>query len=691
VPPERRNHRKARRESLAICAATLFVVAAGILGLWITSANSLREDFRHNLISLARTAAAQVDPQLHNSIRRPEQRNGPDYTRAVAPLRRMRAAVPDIHYIYTLAWDGSELRFVLDAAEPGHHGPNGIDDQAGVWELYRQTDPDNRRATLKGRGVGPAWATPRPVVDSWGTFMSGWAPIVDASGRQIAWAGVDVDAKIYVARLAAARRWAFIGLAPAGLLIGLLAVGYFHVRLRGLDDAQSALDAAWRDKLTGLANRALFTQHLERAVARVQAGEQELFAVLFLDFDRFKLVNDTLGHEAGDELLRQIAQRLQGELRAMEKFPESGSRNLVSRFGGDEFLILINDLRCVADASAIADRLLTVLAPVYRVAGTEVHSSASIGIFSSDLGTASPATIVRNADVAMYEAKRAGRACSVIFNEAMHTRLARRVAIETSLRRAIGTAEISLVYQPIVDLNTGQMASAEALVRWRHPTMGDISPTEFIPIAEDCGLIVPLGEWVLKEACHAMALWRRQSPQRAPRTVNVNQSWNEIALGRTLLEKIRRTLEITGLPAHCLQLEVTEREVIQHPGAALALFNDLHQLGVHLAMDDFGTCSSSLALLRDFPFDTIKIDPSFLNDLATSQDVLAVARATIALIGNLGMASLAEGVEERAHVAILQSLGCRFAQGFLFGRPVAAPRLLDCIAANDSTVRKLTA
>jgi diguanylate cyclase (GGDEF)-like protein len=663
---------RARRETLVVSAAMLVVVGAGILGMWVSARNSTEDNFRHYLINLARTAAAQVDPQLHQLIRRPEQRNGPDYMRVVEPLRRMRTAVPDIHYIYTLVKDGPDLRFVLDAADPGHIRPDGIDDQAGVWQRYGETD-----ITMV---AGQAGASTEPFTDAWGRFMSGWAPIGDASGKEIAWVGVDVDADVYVSRLAAAQRWAFLGLVPAGLLITLLGIAYYRVRLRGLEDAQTAIDAAWRDKLTGLANRALFTQHLERAVARVHAGEQQLFAVMFLDFDRFKLVNDTLGHEAGDELLRQIAQRLRGELRTTDNLLEGDHGNLVSRFGGDEFLILINDLHSAADASRIAERLLNALAPVYRVLGTEVHSTASIGIVSSDLGLTSPETVLRNADVAMYEAKRAGRACSVLFNEAMHTRLSRHVSIETSLRRAIGTSEISLVYQPIVDLRSGQMVSAEALVRWNHPTMGNIPPSEFIPIAEDSGLIVPLGEWVMNEACQAMAQWRRQDPKRAPRTISVNQSRTELALGQRLLENVDRILANAQLPAHCLQLEVTEREVMLHPDASLALFNELHQLGIHLAMDDFGTGTSSLALLRDFPFDTVKIDRSFLTNLSVNEHVLAVVRATITLIENLGMSSLAEGVEELAQAEILRSLGCRSAQGYLFSRPVAAAKLLEYTA-----------
>jgi predicted signal transduction protein with EAL and GGDEF domain len=355
--------------------------------------------------------------------------------------------------------------------------------------------------------------------------------------------------------------------------------------------------------------------------------------------------------------------------------------NVVSRFGGDEFLILINDLRSPTDATSIAERLIDALAPAYDLHGSEVHSSASIGIITSDQCKSNAEEVVRNADVAMYEAKRAGRACSVVFNEAMQTRLSRHVTIENNLRRALGTSELYLVYQPIVDLSTGKMVSVEALLRWNHPTLGQITPTEFIPIAEESGLIVALGQWVQNEACRAMAAWREHDPLRAPRTISVNISRAELAMGPQLLEQVRTTLERVGLPARCLQLEVTEREVMHQPEEALALLLELQTLGVQLAMDDFGTGTSSLGCLRNYPFNTVKIDRSFVQDLTSSPDVLAVIHATIHLVENLGMASLAEGVEESAQVAVLLSLGCRYAQGYFFSSPVAADLLLDAVGS----------
>jgi EAL domain-containing protein (putative c-di-GMP-specific phosphodiesterase class I) len=314
-----------------------------------------------------------------------------------------------------------------------------------------------------------------------------------------------------------------------------------------------------------------------------------------------------------------------------------------------------------------------------------LRSTASVGIVTSDKAYTSAEDVLRNADVAMYEAKRSGRGRSAIFDEAMHARIARNVTIERGLEKAIGTDELSLVYQPIIELESGRMISAEALVRWNHPELGAVSPSEFIPIAEEMGAIAALGRWVLKEACRAFASWRGIDELRAPRTISVNISRAELALGTRLLDYLLATLQGSGLPPTCLQLEVTEREVMKNPEASSELMRELRSLGVGLAMDDFGTGTSSLRFLRDYPFSTIKIDRSFIKDLNTGADVLAVMHATIRLIENLGMTSLAEGVEEASQLAILQSLGCRYAQGYLFGRPVPADQLLAAVGTGVDT------
>jgi diguanylate cyclase (GGDEF)-like protein/PAS domain S-box-containing protein len=701
APDGRSGHRlPALRQTLSAALVSLLLAGVLTFSLWDAATEFIRGNYHRYLITLAQTAARFVDPQLHSAVLRAGRRSGPDYARAVEPLRRIRTAVSDIEYIYTAVRDGGGVRFVLDSADPGGRLREGIDDQGTLSEVHEAGDRTVRIALGDGRKAGETAVSAEPYFDQGRAVMTASAPIVDSAGRPVGAVGVDVDASAYVAQLAAARNWAMAVFALASLLVALLGLSSYHGRLRnraqpaepgiaisaderrrlrsimegthvgtwqwddatGLtlsdsDDRWAAMtgyrpeelgrlisgkwqslvhpedesrleesiarirampgatfaeefrvkharghwvwiaargevlerhhegrplrtvgiyedvserkhaeqalkdserrfrslfelapvgfslndlqtgrflhvndallastgytreeflqmhvwditptayaatditqintlertdqygpyekeyrrkdgstypvlisgirmtdasgraviwsiaqdisrrkakelelaEAATRDKLTGLANRALFMESLKAATDRVRSGKQPLFAVLFLDFDRFKHVNDTLGHESGDELLRQIAARLNGVLRTADT-TEVQNGNLVCRFGGDEFLILINDLRSGDDAFRIAERLLNALAPAYRIFEREVHSSASMGIVTSEQCLTSAEDVLRSADVAMYEAKRAGRARAVLFNEAMHSRLTRDVSIETSLRRAI--------------------------------------------------------------------------------------------------------------------------------------------------------------------------------------------------------------------------------------------------------------
>ncbi|MET0280618.1 MAG: EAL domain-containing protein [Steroidobacteraceae bacterium] len=443
-------------------------------------------------------------------------------------------------------------------------------------------------------------------------------------------------------------------------------------------EAQLAL-ALRSDPLTGLSNRRQFFEALQDSVRRVQQGSQASFAVLFLDFDRFKMVNDALGHQTGDELLVRIAGRLR---RALLKDTDGSQRN-VARFGGDEFLVLLNDVEKPVDAARLANALLKILAAPYALRGRQVFSTASIGIVTSDRCLEDAETIIRNADAAMYEAKSAGRARAVYFSEQMRERLTRIHKIESGLRGALGTSQLSLVYQPIIDMDSGRRTSVEALIRWVHPELGAIGPGEFVPVAEESGLIVPMGAWVLHESCAALARWRRLDADNAPESISVNVSRAELAQGAALIRTVRAALEAAQLPPSCLQLEVTEREVMRDPKGALAVMQLLREIGVRLAMDDFGTGTSSLGCLRDYPFDVIKIDRSFVAGLEGGSDTLSVIHATITLVSNLGKASVAEGVETPGQLAILQSLGCDYAQGYHLGRPVIESQVLLPPAIHD--------
>jgi diguanylate cyclase (GGDEF)-like protein len=432
------------------------------------------------------------------------------------------------------------------------------------------------------------------------------------------------------------------------------------------------------DRLTGLPNRARLMEHLDACLARVAADPGQPFALLYLDIDRFKLVNDTLGHDAGDQLLQLVADRLCRVLRSTVTGSDGDS--LVARLGGDEFVLLLARVRTAPGAIQLAGRLLDAIGMPCMVANKEIHPSASIGIVLATADSSSGIDLLREADMAMYEAKRRGRGGSALFDRGMLERLSRSVQLEAGLRHAVARQELALVYQPIVHLGTRAMVSVEALLRWRHPELGTVSPAEFIPIAEESGLIVPIGEWVLRQACAQWRQWQQEAPDAAPATMSVNLSRVQMALGERLLALVGQVLAEHRMPASALQLEVTEREVMREPEAAQRLMYGLRGLGVRLAMDDFGTGASSLGCLRDYPFDVIKIDKSFIEDVGSSAEMLAVLHGTVMVIENLGKVSVAEGVEDALQVGVLQSLGCRYAQGYLFSRPVPAAQLLQAVA-----------
>lgn len=665
--------RRARWEAVILSAVVLIVVAAAILGLWLTSRQSAFDGFRGRLIDLAREAAVSIDPELHERIRRPEQLNGPEYVRAVAPLRRICLAVPSIHYAYTMVLSGGEVHFVLDAADPRARTAAGHPEQSGVWEVYKHMTPTMSRVLGDGHTPGVATASDKLHTDEWGTFMSGMAPIFDANGRQIGAVGLDVDASTVVDRLALYQKRALLGLAPAGLLIVIAGFLYYRVRCRGLGMEFALIKAAKEDRLTGLPNRTVFMEHLEAALQRVRDGEQAGCAVLFFDFDRFKLVNDTLGHDAGDELLRQIARRLRGVLRMGDASSRQAGANLISRFGGDEFLILLNDLRTAEDAVRVAERLLNTLAPGYRIFEHEVHSMASVGIVTSNQCTGNAEEVIRNADVAMYEAKRAGRGCSVLFSEAMHERMTRHLAIETSLRRAMGTDELYLRYEPVIELQTGRRLFVKGRLHWNHPTMGAIAPEEFMPIAEESGLMVALGQWTLEQACRDMTSWRRRDAAGVPTKVSLKVSRSQLAGAERLADQIWGALLSASLPPGCLQIEISELEVIRDAAGVRRLVGQLGKEGVNFGLVEFGAGHGTLSILREVPFDVIEVDRSFAQQLQTGHEGLALIGATLSLVRNLGKLSVAAGVDDAAQVAILQSLGCDCAAGPWFSASLHEP------------------
>jgi diguanylate cyclase (GGDEF)-like protein len=422
-------------------------------------------------------------------------------------------------------------------------------------------------------------------------------------------------------------------------------------------------------------------QQLQKLIERSCADPGFCFALLLLGLDRFKLVNNTLGHAAGDEMLVCVGQRLRDALPEAAGNPEAEG-SLVARFGGDEFAYVAWGIDGAGEAGSIADRLRSALAAPFPIKGQDLQTGVSIGIAMGDLTASGPHELIRNADIALHEAKQAGLGFTTLFDQTMHDRLSRRLRVEVALRPALQHRELTLLYQPIVDLSSGRMISVEALLRWNNPKLGGVSPNEFIPIAEETGLIVPIGEWVMRESCIQWARWQQQDRAMAPPGLSVNLSRVQVALGERLLLTVRSALASAGMPAEALQLEITEREVMKDPVGARELILGLRDIGVRLAMDDFGTGTSSLGCLRDYPFHSIKIDKTFITNIGRDPHVLAVAHATINVIENLGMVSVAEGIEEPQVLAMLQAMGCRCGQGYLFARPMRADQVMDAMVAS---------
>ncbi len=422
---------------------------------------------------------------------------------------------------------------------------------------------------------------------------------------------------------------------------------------------QQLIYTALHDGLTGLPNRALFMDRLKRSLERARLRPDYLFAVVFLDLDRFKVVNDSLGHPIGDQLLVAIARRLEISLRPGD---------MVARLGGDEFAIILDHLKNVDDATQAAERIQKELSVPFNLSGHEVFASASIGIVLSLTPDDLPEDFLRNADTAMYRAKDHGRGCFELFDKGMHARAVAQSQLENDLRRALTRDEFELHYQPIISLKNWRIMGFEALLRWRHPQQGFISPLKFIPVAEETGIISSIGEWALRQACQQLRVWQDHFPSDPPLCMSVNLSGRQFTQPG-LIKMINQILTETGIQASSLKIEITESAIIENIDSATAILKQLRALGIKISLDDFGTGYSSLSYLHRFPIDTLKIDRSFVTRMNLPKNS-EIIRTIVTLASNLGMDVIAEGVETREQVIQLTGMNCEYVQGYLLSKPI---------------------
>ena len=434
---------------------------------------------------------------------------------------------------------------------------------------------------------------------------------------------------------------------------------------------------ALHDSLTGLANRSLLADRLTHSLARSNRDPQNRFALLYIDLDEFKVINDSLGHQVGDKLLIEVARRLSACARKVDTIARIPGDH-VARIGGDEFVMLLEDLAAPEDALRVAERIHSALAEPFNLGAHDLVARGSIGVATSDGSYSRPEEVLRDADIALYQAKQAGKSCTCLFDPQMHQRAMTRWSTETELRRAIERDEFEIHYQPIVD-GAGRLAALEALVRWRHPVRGLVMPDAFISVAEETGLIVPLGKLVLANACRQLRRWQREIPSLAQMAVGVNISHRQF-VSPAVVDDVARILEETGLSPQSLRLEVTETAAMQNAAQTIETMARLRAMGILIYMDDFGTGYSSLSQLQRMPLDALKIDREFVKEMNRDATSRSIVDSIIALAHTMSLRVIAEGVETAEQAARLADSGCDYLQGYHFGRPMPVDQVALFVA-----------
>jgi diguanylate cyclase (GGDEF)-like protein len=458
---------------------------------------------------------------------------------------------------------------------------------------------------------------------------------------------------------------------------GLVLIGFYIARKISLAE-EKIHSLAYYDNLTGLPNRTFCLELITQAI-RLAYRHKRNFATLFIDLDFFKRINDTLGHAIGDQLLQAVSERLQKYIRKSDhiaRLEEDDMAESVSRIGGDEYIVLLNEIKDPHDAAKVANRILTDLLKPFKLNNHEVYVTASIGISVFPFDGEDSESLLRNADIAMSHAKKQGRNNFQFYSESMNTNALKRLTLENNLRKALERKEVFLHYQPKMDAKDKKIVGVEALIRWKHPELGLVSPAEFIPLAEETGLIIPIGEWVLRTACSQNKAWQKAGLE--PIRISVNLSSRQFEQ-KNLLETISLVLFEADLDPEYLELEITESTVMKNPKYAIATLQELKATGINISIDDFGTGYSSLNYLRQLPLDSLKVDRSFVNKALTSTSDASIISAIIALAHNLNLKVVAEGVETEEQLKFLRKLQCNEVQGYLFSKPLHADEFVQLL------------
>jgi diguanylate cyclase (GGDEF)-like protein len=580
-----------------------------------------------------------------------------------------------------LQGEGLSDSFKIDRAEAGNEAVEMVADAVGCAAPYAVAFVDVRQ-TVGGEGfdtIKRLWAADPDlqVVVCATRDERPWAEIIAELGRtdRVLFLKEPLDAdELRQIALTLTKKWALGRQASFKSIemrrLARAANEQLHAQVeRGSEVEEKLRHLAFHDQVTGLPNRTFLLERIGRCIERSQRVPRYHYAVLFLDLDNFKQINDTMGHDRGDKLLQAVAQRLRACMRGIDAVARI-EEDVAARVGGDEFIVLLEGLYDLRDCARVAQRFLEVLAKPFMLDSREVIVRASIGIATSEREYAQAEEVLRDADTAMYRAKSLGKGCYAVFDPEMHDAAKRRLDIETKLRNAIANGDLQLAYQPIVDVRRGEMVALEALFRCNLPGI-DATPQEIINVAEETGLIVPVGRWVMRRACEDFRTWRRRFPHAGGIRLAINLSRRELN-DEGLVEGVRETILDAGVAAGQVCIEITESGIINDAEKAMTRLQQLRDFGVQLHMDDFGTGYSSLACLHSFPLDAVKIDRAFTATMTKDPTYVAVIKAIVTLCRALGMRVTVEGIETPEQLALVSSLGCDAAQGFLFARPMSA-------------------